>query len=138
VVVVVGCVNENDCGGGGCLELSICECLGGRTDGRSGGGGGGMYNPIKRFKNLLIRLNEKFGEFGGICEETFWLVVPSSQRTVEELTKIEQLKKEPSANPEQRKELEKVKAEKMAELKGLCEQVRLPLPKLLGPSYFDG
>jgi hypothetical protein len=22
VVVVVGCVNENDCGGGGCLELS--------------------------------------------------------------------------------------------------------------------
>jgi hypothetical protein len=37
VVVVVGCVNENDCdGGGGCLELSIiCECLVGRTeDGR--------------------------------------------------------------------------------------------------------
>jgi hypothetical protein len=30
VVVVVGCVNENDCGGGGCLELSICECLDGR------------------------------------------------------------------------------------------------------------
>jgi hypothetical protein len=25
VVVVVGCVNENDCGGGGCLELSKCE-----------------------------------------------------------------------------------------------------------------
>jgi hypothetical protein len=35
VVVVVGCVNENDCGGGGCLELSICECLDGRTDGRT-------------------------------------------------------------------------------------------------------
>jgi hypothetical protein len=30
VVVVVGCVNENDCGGGGWLELSICECLNGR------------------------------------------------------------------------------------------------------------
>jgi hypothetical protein len=25
VVVVAECVNENDCGGGGCLELSICE-----------------------------------------------------------------------------------------------------------------
>jgi hypothetical protein len=82
---------------------------------------------------VQLKLNEKFGEFGGICEETFWLVVPSSQRTVEELTKIEQLKKEPSANLAERKELEKV-----AELKGLCEQVRLPLPKLLGPSYFDG
>jgi hypothetical protein len=30
VVVVVECVNENDCGGGGCLELSICECLNGQ------------------------------------------------------------------------------------------------------------
>jgi hypothetical protein len=41
VVVMVGCVNENDCGGGGCLELSICECgLDGRRtteDGRTGG-----------------------------------------------------------------------------------------------------
>jgi hypothetical protein len=36
VVVVVGCVNENDCGGGGCLELSICECSDGRTE--DGGG----------------------------------------------------------------------------------------------------
>jgi hypothetical protein len=34
VVVVVGRVKENDCVGGGCLELSICECLDGRTDGR--------------------------------------------------------------------------------------------------------
>jgi hypothetical protein len=50
VVVVVGCVNENDCGGGGCLELSICECLDGRrTDGQG--------IPIQRFKNLLI-MNE--------------------------------------------------------------------------------
>jgi hypothetical protein len=32
VVVVVGCVNENYCGGGGCLELSICECSDGRTE----------------------------------------------------------------------------------------------------------
>jgi hypothetical protein len=36
------CVNENDCGGGGCVELSICdyvsECLDGR---RTDGGGGG-------------------------------------------------------------------------------------------------
>jgi hypothetical protein len=45
VVVVVGCVNENDCGGGGCLELSreqgllskceYCEC-----DENDCGGGG--------------------------------------------------------------------------------------------------
>jgi hypothetical protein len=47
VVVVVGCVNENDCGGGGFLELSICdlcECLdGGRKRTEDGQG-----NPIKR------------------------------------------------------------------------------------------
>jgi hypothetical protein len=42
---------------GDCLELSICECLefertedGGR---RTDGGGGGMCNPIKRFKESL-------------------------------------------------------------------------------------
>jgi hypothetical protein len=49
VVVVVGCVNENDCGGGGCLELSICECLDGRTE--DGGGRRTEYgqgDPIKR------------------------------------------------------------------------------------------
>jgi hypothetical protein len=44
VVVVVGCVNENDCGGRGCLELSIFECLdGGRRTEEDG-----QENPIKR------------------------------------------------------------------------------------------
>jgi hypothetical protein len=51
------CVNENDCGGDGCLELSICErtkstwtvteCV---TEDR----GGGKCIPIKIFKNILI------------------------------------------------------------------------------------
>jgi hypothetical protein len=47
VVVVVGCVNENDCGGGGCLELSISVYVSVRTDGqrRTEYGQGG---PIKR------------------------------------------------------------------------------------------
>jgi hypothetical protein len=44
------CVCGNDCGGGGCLELSICdyvsECLDGR---RTDGGGGGKCIPIKEF-----------------------------------------------------------------------------------------
>jgi hypothetical protein len=50
------CVCGNDCGGGGCLELSICdyvsECLDGRrTDGGGGpeDGGGGKCIPIKEF-----------------------------------------------------------------------------------------
>jgi hypothetical protein len=51
VVVVVGCVNENDCGGGGCLELSISVYVSVWTE---DGGGGGKCIPIKRFKNLLI------------------------------------------------------------------------------------
>jgi hypothetical protein len=63
---------------------------------------------------------------------------PRRQPTVEEVAKFEQLEKDASANLEERKELEKVMAEKMAELNGLCEQVRLPLPKLLDPGYFDG
>jgi hypothetical protein len=48
----------NDCGGGGCLELSKTyvsvwtEDGGGRRT--EDGGGGGKCIPIKRFKNLLI------------------------------------------------------------------------------------
>jgi hypothetical protein len=44
------CVNENYCGGGGCVELSICDYVSECLDGR----GGGKCIPIKRFKNLLI------------------------------------------------------------------------------------
>jgi hypothetical protein len=54
VVVVVGCVNENDCGGGGCLELSICECLDG-PDGRrteeDGVRTGGSHKEIESLNN---------------------------------------------------------------------------------------
>jgi hypothetical protein len=55
VVLVVGCVDENDCGGGGCLELSKCECenvsecLDGRRTDR-----GGNCNPIKRSLSLIL------------------------------------------------------------------------------------
>jgi hypothetical protein len=41
-------VNENDCGGDGCLELSlsICECLDGRTE-EDGGRTGESYKEIE-------------------------------------------------------------------------------------------
>jgi hypothetical protein len=59
VVVVVGCVNENDCGGGGCLELSICECLDGRRRRTEEDGGGRRRRNVQSHKAIQESLNNQ-------------------------------------------------------------------------------
>jgi hypothetical protein len=44
---------RNECGGGGCLELSKCKLVFGRRTEDGGGGGRGTYNPINRFKESI-------------------------------------------------------------------------------------
>jgi hypothetical protein len=77
---------------------------------------------------LQRKLNEKFWELMGICDKLFRLL-PRREQTVEELAKDEQLGKDHAANEKETKELEKLKAAKVTELKELCEQIGVPLPK---------
>jgi hypothetical protein len=51
------CVDENDCGGGGCLELSCkCEQCMSELDGRTDGGGGRRRN-VQSHKAIQESLN---------------------------------------------------------------------------------
>jgi hypothetical protein len=52
VVVVSVCVGRKECGGGGCLELSKCELVFGRTD------GGRRRRKVHSHKEIQESLNK--------------------------------------------------------------------------------